>query len=294
MQFTGGGVRLLIATDAAAEGLNLQARCRLVVNVELPWSPRVLEQRAGRVDRLGQARVVHVWQLLGRAGHEAMVVAALARRLEAIRADFGEGGPPSAAAASRPAIAATPMDAAAAAVSRALRDLRRLRTDRSPRAGGSTRAPRTRSIWIRARRRHPGLGRSVILIFTSPARGMADADQHVAVHIALSRWPTGSPSCWLAALAHAATPTALSAVRSSGPMAARLAWRERLLLEHATDAGATRRWQPSFFDRRAARIVEASRHDTDRLVALHDQRRRALTADPAPARLEPVCALLVR
>ncbi len=54
--FTSGAARVLLATDAAAEGLNLQARCRLVVNVELPWSPLRLEQRAGRVDRLGQSR----------------------------------------------------------------------------------------------------------------------------------------------------------------------------------------------------------------------------------------------
>ena len=49
---------LLLATDAAAEGLNLHHHCRLVVNLELPWNPMRLEQRIGRVDRIGQQRTV--------------------------------------------------------------------------------------------------------------------------------------------------------------------------------------------------------------------------------------------
>ena len=88
-RFTQGDVRVLAATDVAAEGLNLQARCRLVVNLELPWSPSRLEQRAGRVDWIGQSRPVRVWTLTGASGHEAMVVSALARRAEAIRRRSG-------------------------------------------------------------------------------------------------------------------------------------------------------------------------------------------------------------
>ena len=49
-----GGV--LLATDAAGEGLNLHHNCRIVVNLELPWNPMRLEQRIGRVDRIGQTR----------------------------------------------------------------------------------------------------------------------------------------------------------------------------------------------------------------------------------------------
>jgi superfamily II DNA/RNA helicase len=94
-RFTQGGARVLAATDVAAEGLNLQARCRLVVSLELPWSPSRLEQRAGRVDRIGQSRPVRVWTLTGASGHEAMVVAALARRAEAIRKDTADRPEPS-------------------------------------------------------------------------------------------------------------------------------------------------------------------------------------------------------
>ena len=52
--FREGGV--LLATDAAGEGLNLHHNCRVVVNLELPWNPMRLEQRIGRVDRIGQTR----------------------------------------------------------------------------------------------------------------------------------------------------------------------------------------------------------------------------------------------
>ena len=62
--FTRGEAPLLLATDAASEGLNLHRRCRLVINLELPWSSVRLEQRIGRVDRLGQTRVVHAVHLV--------------------------------------------------------------------------------------------------------------------------------------------------------------------------------------------------------------------------------------
>lgn len=57
--FTSGDADVLLTTDASAEGLNLQARCRLVIHAEVPPSSRVLLQRIGRVDRYGQARRVH-------------------------------------------------------------------------------------------------------------------------------------------------------------------------------------------------------------------------------------------
>lgn len=61
--FNRGGVEVLVATDTAGEGLNLHHRCRLVIDVELPWNPLRLEQRIGRVDRLGQLHRVHALRL---------------------------------------------------------------------------------------------------------------------------------------------------------------------------------------------------------------------------------------
>ena len=84
--FTRGLADLLLATDAGAEGLNLQSRCRLVVNLELPWNPTRLEQRIGRVDRIGQPRTVHAINLFADGTSESTVLAALLRRLERIQA----------------------------------------------------------------------------------------------------------------------------------------------------------------------------------------------------------------
>ncbi|MGH9409354.1 MAG: DEAD/DEAH box helicase, partial [Vicinamibacterales bacterium] len=83
-----GGV--LLATDAASCGLNLHERCRVVVNFELPWNPARLEQRIGRVDRIGQRRTVHAVTLVARDTAEALVIAPLVRRLFRVAATLGE------------------------------------------------------------------------------------------------------------------------------------------------------------------------------------------------------------
>lgn len=72
--FIGGRVRVLVATDAAGEGLNLQKRCRWVVTIELPWNPMRVEQRIGRVDRIGQTRRVHAIHLVHRGSYEAAII----------------------------------------------------------------------------------------------------------------------------------------------------------------------------------------------------------------------------
>ena len=88
--FTSGGADVLLATDAAAHGLNLQSRCRLVVDLELPWNPVRLEQRVGRVDRIGQRRVVHAVHLLARDTGEEQVLARLALRVRRAREALGD------------------------------------------------------------------------------------------------------------------------------------------------------------------------------------------------------------
>ena len=85
-EFTSGAASVLLATDAGAEGLNLHTRCRLVVNLELPWNPIRLEQRIGRVDRIGQKRTVHAINLFAKETPESVVLAALVRRLDRIQA----------------------------------------------------------------------------------------------------------------------------------------------------------------------------------------------------------------
>jgi superfamily II DNA or RNA helicase len=75
--FLHGGADALLATDVASQGLNLQHRARWVVHFDLPWTPMRLEQRIGRVDRIGQTRTVHVTALGVR--HSAQI--ALRQRL---------------------------------------------------------------------------------------------------------------------------------------------------------------------------------------------------------------------
>ena len=75
-----GAPHILLATDAASEGLNLHRRCRAVVHFELPWSPARLEQRTGRVDRIGQTRRVHEILLIADDTAERLVLAPLAKR----------------------------------------------------------------------------------------------------------------------------------------------------------------------------------------------------------------------
>jgi SNF2 family DNA or RNA helicase len=84
---------LLLATDAAAEGLNLHHHCRLVVNLELPWNPMRLEQRIGRVDRIGQRRTVHAFHLIADGTGEIRLLARLRARVASAQADIGAPDP---------------------------------------------------------------------------------------------------------------------------------------------------------------------------------------------------------
>lgn len=79
------GAQTLLATDAAAEGLNLHHRCRIVVHFELPWNPARLEQRAGRVDRIGQTARVHEIAMVSSTAAERLVLVPLARRAAHVR-----------------------------------------------------------------------------------------------------------------------------------------------------------------------------------------------------------------
>jgi SNF2 family DNA or RNA helicase len=100
-------VRILVATDAASEGVNLQNHCSKLIHFEIPWNPNRMEQRNGRVDRHGQkADEVHIHHFVGRgfdtartsgkvgdleADLEFLMRAAL--KVETIREDLGKVGP---------------------------------------------------------------------------------------------------------------------------------------------------------------------------------------------------------
>ena len=81
-------VRILTATDAAGEGINLQ-RAHLMVNYDLPWNPNRLEQRFGRIHRIGQDEVCHLWNLVATDTREGSVFQRLFDKLEQERAALG-------------------------------------------------------------------------------------------------------------------------------------------------------------------------------------------------------------
>ena len=100
-------VRILLATDAASEGINLHNFCKYMIHVEIPWNPNVMEQRNGRIDRHGQrSKTVYVWHPVGK-GFDADASRDLApgdivgdgeyllraaRKVDAIREDLGSVG----------------------------------------------------------------------------------------------------------------------------------------------------------------------------------------------------------
>src|SRR5579884_644453 len=81
-------VEILVATDAAGEGINLQ-RAHLMVNYDLPWNPNRLEQRFGRIHRIGQTEVCHLWNLVARDTREGEVYHRLLEKLDEERGALG-------------------------------------------------------------------------------------------------------------------------------------------------------------------------------------------------------------
>ncbi len=79
---------VLLATDAAGEGINLQ-RAHLMVNYDLPWNPNRLEQRFGRIHRIGQTEVCHCWNLVASKTREGDVYRRLLEKLDEERKALG-------------------------------------------------------------------------------------------------------------------------------------------------------------------------------------------------------------
>ena len=80
--------RVLLATDAAGEGVNLQ-NANLMVNYDLPWNPNRLEQRFGRIHRIGQTQVCHLWNMVASETREGDVFQKLFEKIEIERKALG-------------------------------------------------------------------------------------------------------------------------------------------------------------------------------------------------------------
>lgn len=94
-------IRILLATDAASEGIDLQNHCNLLIHLEIPYNPNVMEQRNGRIDRHGQReKEVMIWHPVDGGGangasvggHGKDILRAL-RKLDSMRADMGSVNP---------------------------------------------------------------------------------------------------------------------------------------------------------------------------------------------------------
>lgn len=279
-RFVGGAARVLLATDAAGEGLNLQARCRVVINVELPWNPLRLEQRIGRVDRLGQTRRVHALSLFHRRSFEDEVLARLHRRmqkadhtLEELRVD--ERAIAAAIFDDRPVVeAATHLRrntldaggcalAATAALGRRAMFLAKSGPPMSPRAKAVCTAPSRRRrlvdrfVLLFESDAHDSRGRLVareilpIAVWASPALAVRPGSVRQ-----LSRLLASSSSVRdivTDALAARTTTTRAAALRTAAALAERL---ERLLSQ--ASAAEPVLFQTSLFDRRAEQRARAN------------------------------------
>jgi superfamily II DNA or RNA helicase len=89
-EFWDAEAQILVATEAAGEGINLQC-CSVMVNYDIPWNPCRLEQRMGRIHRYGQeAPQVHIFNLVATNTMEGQVKQALLEKMDAMRADLGD------------------------------------------------------------------------------------------------------------------------------------------------------------------------------------------------------------
>lgn len=81
--------QVMVATEAAGEGINLQF-CHLLINYDIPWNPNRLEQRIGRVHRYGQKYPVHVFNFVAENTREGMVLKRLLKKIEEIKKALGD------------------------------------------------------------------------------------------------------------------------------------------------------------------------------------------------------------
>jgi hypothetical protein len=318
---TGG---LLLATDAAAEGLNLQRRCRVVVNYELPWNPARLEQRIGRIDRIGQERPVHAITLVARDTAEDLVIANLTRRLTRVVATLGErdrlgafltdartarlviaGAAPEAADSPVEPQAVMTREASVGHEAHVAAD--RLSLRRVPRARSCGRLRAGPDVSVSTLRARPGLGTGFVIAIRCAAR--TDEGEAVAARVVLVHAPAdvARPASRRAARAlavkalarlpdaHDALPETagwfVRAVEHHQQSIDRRVSRERAMRDRAAAAEPI---QPGLFDRRALREAEIC-SGAERAIAADHERRLSVLERARELRLSstPMAVLIV-
>jgi len=322
--FSTGQCPTLLATDAAGEGVNLHHSCRIVINLELPWNPMRLEQRIGRVDRIGQRRTVHAVHLIAGDTGEPRILERLMARIARARADIdapdpigcdeeravarliiegvGEGTePPDPGAAHPPAGCVFPR-----LEREAIAEVARL-TDARALTGAVGVHVDVDPPWLARARRHRTRarlgGRMVLLLQATGEDGEGRVAESTLVPLAVSMAPAGPATGGargLAALlrrlegdlAHYVDPAVASwrgeAARIAAAFASNRLKRERAIAA-AVDDHAPAAVQPGLFDRRAetARAAAAAARraqDEERLRGMAHI-ERAATLSFEPVRL---------
>jgi superfamily II DNA or RNA helicase len=237
--FAAGTARILLATDAASEGLNLHHACRVVVNLELPWNPMRLEQRIGRVDRIGQRRTVHAFHLVGGDTGELQLLEELRRRIAQAQTAIGAPDPLDGALASSDADAIC-SDAADVAA-----ELVRLRLARAlaPEAVGNDRPYLTAARHPRTRAR---LGSNTLRLWTC---AVGDGRDRVVSSDLVSTL-NGSESECVEVVAAAVAARQAAAMEIARDFAAMGIARAEAVFTSIENEGAPP-IQPGLFDRRA-------------------------------------------
>ncbi len=286
--FNDGQVDVMVATDAAGEGLNLHRRCRLVVDLELPWNPLRLEQRVGRVDRLGQCRTVHAIRMFHPHTVEQRVLAHLRlrshRAADALDRCVTETVVANAIFGDAPAEAATAIAVAGTRVESAPGEAARL--ERQRRARGSNTRTATGVSWV-----PPRPGRSSRLIALMRRRFVNDAGLIVCDAIearVLALQPIGTRRECRRVIERArdlllqAQPADAPPTETVRLSASRTAIRKRILAIRA-DLDQRVEQQASLFDRRADVAAKARRDATGALERALSRTLRAI-APPVPER----------
>ena len=301
--FNRGEYDVLVATDAAGEGLNLHHRCRLVIDLELPWNPLRLEQRIGRVDRLGQRRCVHAIRLFHPRTAEERVLECLRLRqrraglsgepaasmneMDVARAILGEGQP---ASEGIPSIDSSVVPAVAAEMARLERQRARRGHDRSPAAN---------TLWAAPRYRHSSRLVALHTVSCRSAYGTVVAEDAYAHAIEAGaprhgmQWReviTGAvPECVATAWRSHARDLCEAVARDLQPLRDKVAARLTAIRAQVATERA-REIQQSLFDHRAVDVAAHAESVASRLDMALARRQSSITS---PATVEGVAARLV-
>jgi superfamily II DNA or RNA helicase len=313
--FNRGRSPFLFATDAAGEGLNLQERCRIVVNLELPWNPMRLEQRIGRVDRIGQQRTVHVFHLIANRTSETSLLDRLRSRVMQARGDFdcadplddGRAGP-----AERPHLDASEsprehewsvcrLSSEAGAEHERLQRVRSLFGSQNTAQPAASRQSYVARSSRRARR--SWLADSMLVLVESSEE---DAVGRLLASYITALLLPASPKAPLHRLLPLLDRTAIQALDPREPEwrtrvreVQAAFWKMRFSRDDAIKRGLTlqlteTRLQPGLFDRRAERCRAAALGDVQRLIDALERRTAALAwcASHTESHLRPLLVLV--